>query len=93
VQQSKKKEATPTKNPGPGRPSGKAQRPRITLPDGEVLVPYFTDWSQETGINAKSLQRTRPRMPTVVIAGVVYVKDRAGRQVLAEPKKSRGARR
>jgi hypothetical protein len=81
-----------TTNPGPGRPLGKAQRPRITLPDGEVLVPYFTDWSQETGINAKSLQRMRPHMPTVVIAGVVYVKDQAGRRLLAEPKKRRARR-
>ena len=33
------------------------------------------------------------RMPVVVLSGVAYVKDKAGRRVLAEPKKQRGARR
>jgi hypothetical protein len=86
---------TITKNPGPGRPLGEAQRPRIALPDeGEELWPYYTDWSDDTGINAKTLQRIKRQMPLVTIAGVIYIKNKAGRRALAEPsKKSRGARR
>jgi hypothetical protein len=69
------------------------QRPPIDLPDGDQLVPYFSTFSQATALSPKYLQGIRHRMPTVVHGGIVYVKDKAGRQVLAEPKKSRGARR
>jgi hypothetical protein len=76
-----------------GRPAGKVERKRIDLPDGDQLVPFYTDWSQETGLNAKYLQRNRHRFPLVTLGGIAYVRDRAGRQVLAEPKKARRARR
>jgi len=38
------------------------------------------------------LQRMRESMPLVTIAGVIYIKDQAGRRILAEPQK-KGARR
>lgn len=81
------------KMPRPGRPFGKAVRKRITLPDGEVLIPFYTDWADEVGINSKYLQRNRHRFPLTKIAGITYVRDQAGRRALAEPKKARGARR
>jgi hypothetical protein len=82
-----------TKSRTAGRPPGKAERKRIDLPDGEQLVPFYTTFAEETGLNAKYLQRNRRRFPLVTHAGVTYVKDKAGRRVLAEPKKSRGSRR
>ena len=55
-----------------GRPFGKVARQRIALPDeGEELWPYYTDWSVDTGINPKSLQRMRHRMPLVIVAGIL----------------------
>jgi hypothetical protein len=76
-----------------GRPSGKVERKRIELPGGDAWVPLYSTFSEATGINAKTLQRMRRRLPTAMIAGVLYVKDAAGRNALAEPKKSRGSRR
>jgi hypothetical protein len=81
------------KNPA-GRPAGTKQRIAIDLPDeGERLVPYYSDFAKAVGLTPKTLQRMRRRMPVVVLSGVAYVKDKAGRRVLAEPKKARGARR
>jgi hypothetical protein len=76
-----------------GRPAGKVARKRIELPGGDAWVPLYSTFSEATGINAKTLQRMRHRLPTAIIAGVLYVKDAAGRSALAEPKKARGARR
>jgi hypothetical protein len=72
-----------------GRPPGKAERKRIELPDGDALVPLYTTFSEDTGINAKSLQRMRRRLPTALVAGVLYVRDKAGRAALANPPKRR----
>jgi hypothetical protein len=55
-------------------------------------VPLYSTFSEATGINAKTLQRMRRRLPTAMIAGVLYVKDAAGREALANPTK-RGRRR
>jgi hypothetical protein len=82
-----------TKRKTAGRPAGRKERIAIDLPDGDRLVPYYSTFSQTTGLNAKYLQRIRPRMPTVEHGGIVYVRDAAGRRVLAEPKKPRGGRR
>jgi hypothetical protein len=76
-----------------GRPAGTKPRIAIDLPDDGGLVPYYTDFAIAVGLNPKTLQRMRRRMPVVVLSGVAYVKDKAGRRVLAEPKKQRGARR
>jgi hypothetical protein len=77
----------------PGRPAGAKQRIAIDLPDeGERLVPLYTDFAAAVGLNPKSLQRMRRRLPVVVIAGIAYVKDKAARRILAEPKKARGRR-
>jgi hypothetical protein len=70
-----------------GRPVGVKQRPPIDLPDGDRLVPYFSTFSQDTALSPKYLQGIRHRMPTVVHGGIVYVRDKAGRLVLAESKK------
>jgi hypothetical protein len=76
-----------------GRPAGVTkQRLPIDLPDGDRLIPYFTTFSKDTGLHPKYLQRIRHRMPTVVCAGVVYVKDKAGREALANPPKRRARR-
>jgi hypothetical protein len=75
-----------------GRPPGRAARKRIELPNGDALVPFYTTFSEDTGINPKSLQRMRGLFPTVMVAGVLYVKDAAGREALANPTK-RGRRR
>jgi len=77
-----------------GRPAGKVARKRIQLPNGDSLSPYYTTFSEDTGLTPKSLQRMRRRMPTVMVAGIVYVKDKAGREALANPvAKKRRARR
>jgi hypothetical protein len=68
------------------------QRPPIDLPDGDRLVPYFSVFSKATGLSPKYLQGIRHRMSTVVHGGIVYVRERVGLQVLAEPKKTRRAR-
>jgi hypothetical protein len=57
-----------------GRPAGPQHRKRIDLPDGDQLVPFYTAFSEDTGLNPKSLQRIRRQLPTTVIAGVVYVR-------------------
>jgi hypothetical protein len=75
-----------------GRPAGKVERKRIELPGGDAWVPLYSTFSEATGINAKTLQRMRRRLPTAMIAGVLYVKDAAGREALANPTK-RGRRR
>jgi hypothetical protein len=79
----------------PGRPSGPPQRRRIDLPDGDQLWAFYTDWANDTGISTKYLQRNRKRFKDAltVIAGVVYVRNNAGRRVLAEPTTQRRARR
>jgi hypothetical protein len=71
------------------RPAGKVERKRIELPNGDALVPLYTTFSEDTGLNAKSLQRMRRLLPTVMVAGVLYVKDAAGREALANPTKRR----
>jgi hypothetical protein len=76
-----------------GRPSGPQPRKRIDLPDGDVLVPFYSTFSEETGLNRKYLQRERKRFPVVTLAGILYVKDKAGRRVLAEPKQQQRGRR
>jgi len=78
-----------TENRAAGRPSGKQQR--IDLPDeGEQLWPLYTDFSKDSGLNPKSLQGIRRQLPTITIAGVLYVNNKAARQILAEPKQRRG---
>jgi hypothetical protein len=72
-----------------GRPAGKVARKRIELPGGDALVPLYTTFSEDTGLNAKSLQRMRRLLPTVMVAGVLYVKDKAAREALANPKRGR----
>jgi hypothetical protein len=72
-----------------GRPAGKVERKRIELPNGDALLPLYTTFSEDTGLNAKSLQRMRRLLPTVMVAGVLYVKDAAGREALANPTKRR----
>jgi hypothetical protein len=74
----------PSHNPS-GRPAGTKQRPPIDLPDGDRLVPHFTTFAQAIGLNAKSLQRIRHRVPVTTIAGIVYVIDGAAREALANP--------
>jgi len=76
-----------------GRPAGTKQRIAIDLPDGDRLVPYFTTFAQGTGLHIKYLQRIRHRMPTVVHGGIVYVRDRAGREALANSVQKRGRQR
>jgi hypothetical protein len=49
-----------------GRPRGPVKRPRIDLPDGDQLWPYYTDFAQDTGINRRSLQRMLKDVPTTV---------------------------
>jgi hypothetical protein len=66
-----------------GRPRGPVKRPRIDLPDGDQLWPYYTDFAQDTGINRRSLQRMLKDVPTTVIAGVRYCANKATRRLLA----------
>jgi hypothetical protein len=75
-----------------GRPAGKVERKRIELPGGDALVPLYTTFSGITGLHPKSLQRMRRQLPTAMVAGILYVKDAAGREALANPTK-RGRRR
>src|ERR1700692_570100 len=70
-----------------GRPFGKVERKPIDLPDGDRLVPCYTTFAKKTDINPKYSQRNRHGFPLVTHAGIVYVRERAGLQVLAEPKK------
>lgn len=79
----------PSHNPS-GRPAGTKQRPPIDLPDGDRLVPYFTTFAQAIGLNAKSLQRIRHRVPVTTIAGIVYVIDGAAGEALANPATTSG---
>jgi hypothetical protein len=60
-----------------GRPLGPQPRKRIDLPDGDQLVPFYATFSEDTGLNPKSMQRIRRQLPTTVIAGVVYVSPSA----------------
>jgi hypothetical protein len=74
-----------TENRAAGRLSGKQQR--IDLPDeGEQLWPLYTD-SKDSVLNPKSLQRIRRQLPAITIAGVLYVNNKAARQILAEPQR------
>jgi hypothetical protein len=66
-----------------GRPRGPVKRPRIDLPDGDQLWPYYIDFAQDTGINRRSLQRMLRDVPTTVIAGVRYCANKATRRLLA----------
>jgi len=49
-----------------GRPAGKVARKRIELPGGDAWVPLYSIFSEDTGINAKTLQRMRGRLPTAI---------------------------
>jgi len=75
-----------------GRPRGPMKRPRIDLPDGDQLWPYYTDFAQDTGINRRSLQRMLKDLPTTVIAGVRYCANKATRQILADRMKTKRRR-
>jgi hypothetical protein len=76
-----------------GRPPRRRPRPRITLPNGDVLIPK-TEAAEEIGISRRTL--TRMRAPSTLVAGVSYVSQRGLRQMIADglssPKK-RSARR
>jgi hypothetical protein len=79
-----------------GRPRGPVKRPRIDLPDGDQLWPYYTDFAQDTGINRRTLQRMLKDLPTTVIAGVRYCANKATRRLLAgrmATKRRRGRRK
>jgi hypothetical protein len=58
-------------------------------------VPLYTTFRDDTGLHEKSLQRMQALglLPTVMVAGVLYVRDRAGREALANPVQKRGRRR
>ena len=66
-----------------GRRRGTVPRKCIEPPDGERLTPYYATLSEETGLQAKSLQGMRRHLPTLVRAG-----DQFG---LAEKAAQRGA--
>jgi hypothetical protein len=53
-----------------GRPHGRRPRPRITLPNGDVLIPK-TEAAEKIGISRRTL--TRMRTPSTLVAGVAYV--------------------
>jgi hypothetical protein len=74
-----------------GRPRGRVTRPRITLDNGDVLIPK-DEAAGEIGISRRTL--TRMRVPTTVVGGVAYISQRGLRQQiedsLSTPKKRRG---
>lgn len=78
-----------------GRPAGKVERKRIKLPDGDVLVSLYSTFSKDTGLTAKRLHHMKRRqlLPTVMVAGVLYIRDRSGREAIAKPVAKQGARR
>jgi hypothetical protein len=76
-----------------GRPRGpSSQRKPIPLPDGDMLTPLFSLFSESTGLHPKTLQRLRHKLPCVDIGGVCYVRDAAARAILAAPAKPRRGR-
>ena len=69
-----------------GRPRGpSSQRKPIPLPDGDMLTPLISLFSESTGLHPKTLQRLRHKLPCVDIGGVCYVRDAAARAILQRP--------
>jgi hypothetical protein len=68
---------TMTKKRTAGRPAGSKEWIAIDLPDGDRLVPYFTTFSQGTGLHTKYCRR-RPRSPATGIGSNVVVLSQNG---------------
>jgi hypothetical protein len=76
-----------------GGPPGRVPRPRITLDNGDILVPK-DEAAQEIGISRRTL--TRMRVPSTIVGGIAYISQRGLRQQIADsvatPKKRRAKR-
>jgi hypothetical protein len=64
-----------------GRPHGRVPRPRITLDNGDILIPK-DEAASEIGISRRTL--TRMRVSSTIVGGVSYVSQRGLRAHIAD---------